>query len=681
MAPSRSRCVVSLAAAWLLSACAAGDLVIIPPEVENARAPEGKYQNVHAVYLYNVGYVHFHPYDIGNSYYPSYATTEYAKIKLLDRAATEGYHFGNIFISHVGDLLDIAATIEKPDGRKVELGKSDFMTTMVAKDIIPDITPPINAYRTVIVFPGLDAGDVISYRYTKRGGAPVWMFSKMDAPVLYSKFMMARPIQRSEIQPVIYDPVGLKPDYGDTTGMITGMMGYVGVSRQATFDVWEARDVPAVIAEEGMPEITDLGAAVYVWQGEKRWDWNTLGETYFKWFNHYGRPPAIAKELAEKAVAGVADPKEKARAIYHWVKHNLAIEAYEGLSYVPREIEISPVKIKQIVEEKTATPEQAANLMFLMLQSQGLDATVVLTSPADQVAPLEGVPDLYQFTHPLLALPDGTLLDTTNRLVGFGKIPWAFEGRKALFVKGGQVSFRDLPISAAAENKREITVTGAITVEGVAKVDARSVITGQMALAYRTWLTPLNPKDRESAVRSIATATADKAEMDDFAVLNLDDVDKPLEITISYHVPNHAQLMRDRMVVKASPFLHHVACPTMYTRTGRPYDVCPMPTAEKREHMLRYPFKWLDDMSVTVTFPQNILLQSLPKGFRTESLESGSLGLQTSYASQGGAALQAVRKYSVNQISVDQAGYPKLKDMNVRYLSQKDVILTLDIPK
>jgi hypothetical protein len=35
----------------------ASGLVVIPPEVANAKADEGKYKGIHAIYLYDIGYV------------------------------------------------------------------------------------------------------------------------------------------------------------------------------------------------------------------------------------------------------------------------------------------------------------------------------------------------------------------------------------------------------------------------------------------------------------------------------------------------------------------------------------------------------------------------------------------------------------------------------------------------
>lgn len=68
---------------------AAGGLVVVPPAVEQASVADGQYKNVHAVYLYDIGYVHFDPIDIGNTYFPSYVNSRFAKVKLLTREATE----------------------------------------------------------------------------------------------------------------------------------------------------------------------------------------------------------------------------------------------------------------------------------------------------------------------------------------------------------------------------------------------------------------------------------------------------------------------------------------------------------------------------------------------------------------------------------------------------------------
>ena len=73
--------------------------------------------------------------------------------------------------------------------------------------------------------------------------------------------------------------------------------------------------------------------------------------------------------------------------------------------------------------------------MWLMLEAVGVDATLVLATNEGHPPVLEDLPDLYQFTFPFLALDEGILLDTTDRLCPFGKLYWEYEGRKALWIK------------------------------------------------------------------------------------------------------------------------------------------------------------------------------------------------------------------------------------------------------
>ncbi|RME26745.1 MAG: DUF3857 domain-containing protein, partial [Deltaproteobacteria bacterium] len=460
------------AALWL-AGCASGGaasgLVVIPPEVQQAKAPVEKWQGIHAIYLYNIGYVTYDPIDVGIASYPSYAYSRFAKVKLLTRASTEGGMFGNIRITHRGDLYEKHAKVIKKDGRVIELKDSDYVTTVLVKDVIPNRTPPIDLKETQIIFPGLEPGDIIEYSYTSRDPSLMWYFNQVDAPVMYSKFMVARPQGRIEIQPVIYDKQGLKPDHAEESGMATGMAGYLsigGVSHRAVYDIWTATDIAPIPFEEAMPPLSEVASGVQVWHFGRRWDWNTLGQTYYKWFTHYGRYPDTAKELAKKAIAGIDEPRARAKAIHDWVKNTLNIRPYNALTGVPREIEIDTIDIDKLLEEKNATPERVANLMWLMMHEAGIDATLVLANTSDSFPALEKLPSIYQFTHPLLALEDGTLIDTTDRLCPFGMVPWEFEGRKALWVKKGEVFFKDIPVTGGRGNHRMVKVAGKLDTDG-----------------------------------------------------------------------------------------------------------------------------------------------------------------------------------------------------------------------
>jgi hypothetical protein len=136
------------------------------------------------------------------------------------------------------------------------------------------------------------------------------------------------------------------------------------------------------------------------------------------------------------------------------------------------------------------------------------------------------------------------------------------------------------------------------------------------------------------------------------------------------------------MVLKAGAFIHHTPCPNLRDRSGSLYSLCPKPMTEARNNPIKFPFKRQDEMSINISFPKTMLLQALPKGFRTREIEKGtSVGVRTSYGSDGGKNLNVLRKFSVNQPFIEQKGYAKLRDMMRRYEAQKDTLITLELPK
>jgi hypothetical protein len=674
MFPRRNPWTVLLAAAALAGCAETADLVVIPPEVEAATVPEALTKNAHAVYFYDIGQVHFDPVDIDFDRGRFYAFTRYVKIKLLDRAATEGYRYGNVVLRHMGELVAIQAYVQKPDGKRVDLKPSDFVKTVLVKDAVPSSNQPIDFLETTIIFPGLEAGDVIGYQYTQRGGETSWLFNKVDAPVMYSRFMMARPPFRVKIMPLVINRHNLDIEQTEEKGMATGLSGRVSVSQQATFDVWTARNVPAIQEEEGMPPAVDLASYVGVQWFGREYAWSELGEVYAKWFGHYGRPPAKAKELAEQAIAGQSDPRARAKAIHDWVKANLNVQEYGRLTGVPREMEIETVDVDKLLKEKTATPEEAANLMYVMMLSVGVEPSLVLTTTEDDPPAREDIPSMEQFTHVLLSLPDGTLLDPTDRLCAFGAVPWAFEGRKSLWVKGGTAAFKDVPVSNPADNRRKIEVRGELGTEGQARVTVKMEVQGQMAYAFRRGLVPLKPQEREEVMRGWVTSTAQGAELDTFEFQGLDAPDSALTLSFAFHAPRYAEVLRDKMVAKAGAFLNLGDCPS---------GICPQASTETRVNPLRFPFKRLDEYDIQVALPTGFQLKALPKGFRTREMEKDTvLGLQTSYGiSDDGKTLLVPRKLSVNERLIDLGAYANLRGMMGRFMAQKDTLLTLELPK
>ncbi|MBN2493329.1 MAG: DUF3857 domain-containing protein [Deltaproteobacteria bacterium] len=672
---------LALAGCKTTGASAGSGLVVVPPDVEKAEIPPDLAAKSIAVVLYDIGYVHYDPMDIGHTYYPSYVYSRFTKVKLLTRAATEGGHFGTIQLRHLDDLKEIEAYVEKPDGTRNVLKQGDFVKTVLIKDAIPDYTPPIDYYETTILFPGIGPGDTIYYHYALRGRELNWAFNHLDAPVLFSKYMVTRPPRRAEIQPVIYDLHDLKPEKTEETGMATGMSGLVGIRRQATFDIWTAHNVPAVVYEAGMPPLMSMASRVRIWQGERRWDWNTLGQTYYKWFTHYGRPPSKPAELAEKATAGISEPRDRARAIHDWVKANLNIQDVDTLSWVPREYEIATLDIGDLLEEKNASPEQAANLMWLMMKSVGIDATVLLAIDDMNPPVIEELPYLYQFTHPLLALDDGTLIDTTHRQCPFGQIPWVFEGKKGLWLKGATVSFRDIPESSQQANRRTTTIRGKVDPAGDVEIDYSSEIRGQLAFAFRRFFGPMTPKEREEQVRYLLTAGAEKGLVEEYSFTHMDEPAEPLGLKAKIKVPGYSEVLRDKMVMKLGAFVHHMVCPVLRDRLGLYLYVCPKPMTDTRANPVQFPFKRLEEMDVKVDFPAGFQLQALPKGFSHREISTGTaVGVQNSYGAKDGSLI-VVRKLSVNERFVGDKGYAQLSKTFKRFEGQKNTLITLEIPK
>ena len=666
--------LAGVASVWILASCGGStSLVVIPNEVEQMAVPEGKYKDVPAVYLYEVGYAHFDPIDIGNTYYPSYVFTHSAKVKLLTRAATEADHWGKIPIHHVGNLINLEALVIKKSGEKKALGKGDFLSSVVVKNAVRMGNSALDLQETVIAFPGLEPGDVIQYKYTKRGRVVNWQFNHVDAPVMYSKFMLARPLQRAEIQPLIFNRHDLKIESSVEKMMTSALTGYTGLSLQHEFDVWTARDIPAIRAEAAMPPLADLASRLMVWQGDSRLSWSDLGAPYYKWFTHYNEqlPRARAKALAEPLIKGLTSPLDQARAIQRWVKDTVSIQGYSELSWVPRTEEIGTIDLEAVLKEKHAFPEQVASLLWLMLDSVGIHSSVVLANHRSSPPAEENLPTIDQFSYVLLALPDGTLLDTTDRLCPLGFVPWEFEGTKALWLKPDSAVFKSIPSSAPGVNKRVIDIIGTIKPEGEAEVVARYNLKGLMGYAYRRWLVSMSDKEKQEAIRGMITAASESAEVDGFEVKQLEKFEEPLDIIVTYKIPRYAVVLKDKMEMKLGAFVHHVSCPD-----------CFYPSSPERTNPVMFPFKRLDEINVDLSFPANALLRVVPKGFRTKELESGTaIGVQTSYGSTDGKSLQVQRKLSINDLLVGKEGFGALRNLIGRYLEQKDTLISLELTR
>jgi hypothetical protein len=467
------------AAACVLACCAGGcapvrlEVIALVPEDARAALPPAALADVdaHVVYLVDAGWVHPVPDGTPHVQGMPYALTRESEDLLRDRSATESH--GQAVIRHLGPLLSLDAAVLKADGRRVVLGPEDVFTKLVQKEVVPDKEHPLDLLETTLVFPGLEPGDRRWYRYVRRDADWEWAFQAPDGPVRFSRFVFPEAHWGSQIKMhfEVRNPAGLVVE--ERRHRAAGTVASLPVIHYRSFT---ARDLPAVEPLPGALPVGERQTLVRVYLTSVSIGLPNLGRFYHRWLTRDGNVPYGFDVLAAGAAGQARAELDKARQIHDWLKRELTIEDEDGLGIDFPYLNAKPLSLGRVVKGRRVRAVEAAAILWALLRALDVPARPVLTTRRGWVPAGLDIPSLRPWSHVLLALRDGTLLDPSDPRVPFGRIGARFEGRPALYLDGRGVELQALPRSQAKDNRfeREIAL----------QVEEAGDLTGSVVLRF-----------------------------------------------------------------------------------------------------------------------------------------------------------------------------------------------------
>ncbi|HOX43739.1 MAG TPA: hypothetical protein PK668_09075 [Myxococcota bacterium] len=461
-------------------ACCAGScapvmlevIELVPAEARGAPTAEAMAGvDAHVVYLLDAGWVHPVPDGTPPVQGMPYALTHESEDLLRDRAATESH--GQVVVRHLGPLLSLDAAVVKADGRRVALGTGDVFTKVVRKEAVPDKEHPLDLLETTLVFPGLEPGDRRWYRYMRRDADWEWAFQAPDGPVLFSRFVFPEAHWGSQIKMhfEVRNPAGLAIE--ERRHRAAGTVASVPVIHYRSFT---ARDLPAVEPLPGALPVGERQALLRVYLTSTSIGLPNLGRFYHRWLTRDGNVPYGFDVLAANAAGQARVELDKARRLHDWLKKELTLEDGDGLGIDFPYLDAKPLALGSVVQGRRVSAVEAAAILWALLRALDVPARPVLTTRRGWVPAGMDIPSLRPWSHVLLALRDGTLIDPSDSRVPFGRIGARFEGRPALYLDGRGVELKALPRSQAKDNRFEREVA--------LRVEDSGDLTGSVVLRF-----------------------------------------------------------------------------------------------------------------------------------------------------------------------------------------------------
>jgi len=208
--------------------------------------------------------------------------------------------------------------------------------------------------------------------------------------------------------------------------------------------------------------------------GNKIVYFNTVGDQY-KWYrqlvSNIGDDKESLEQKAKELTAGITNDKEKIKAIFNWVQHNIRYIAFEdGIAG------FKPAKANLVLNKKYGDCKGMANLTRGLLQSLGYDARLCWIG-TNHIAYDYSTPSMAVDNHMICALfyqGKKYFLDATETNIGFDEYAERIQGRQVLIENGDNYLLERVPSVTPEQNteseKATLSFDGTENLKGTVKI-------------------------------------------------------------------------------------------------------------------------------------------------------------------------------------------------------------------
>ncbi|MFL6258926.1 MAG: DUF3857 domain-containing protein [Thermoanaerobaculia bacterium] len=406
-----------------------------------------------------------------------------ARVKILTEA---GKGNGEIAIDHSNNLRlrsFIGRTV-LPNGRI--LGASQFQRRTSKSS---------GTFVTTAAFPAVQAGAILDYQYEIGFSSPFvlepWYLSE-ELPVRHAEIVFKMP-RHLKVMTWTRAPLGARIQRQEEDS-ING------------FEVraW-ADDLPAVPDVPYAPPFNDLASQIVVLptaEGDNSdspkllSDWISttylLNRVYMDIQAH-----GLGIQGPAREIAGSGSPRQKAEALYRYVRDHIRTEPGGGVLIDPE------TRLRKILNQGSGTSAEKALLLQEMLRKVGIDSNLVWAADRNRGTLDPNLPSPMWFDTMLVeAFLDGrsTFLDPSAPELAFGQLRPGHEGSPALAVYGAQrirlpetpfdQNLRRAEIELALDGKGRLAGTGTLRLAGLPALERLHWRNdaAQTAQAWTDWL-------------------------------------------------------------------------------------------------------------------------------------------------------------------------------------------------
>jgi cellulose synthase operon protein C len=408
----------------------------------------------------------------------------------------------------------------------------------------PANNPAISMYtsqRTFgVLFPRLNAGDVVELRYRVEDVAPRNEISDYFGEVEY--LQDDKPIASSEY--VLITPKSRK--FFLRTDKLPGITKDVKEDGDKRIYRLSGVDVPPLAPEPNMPPWPEVLGYVHVSTFDT---WDSVGAWYWGLAREQFDVDDEVRKRARELTKGLADDAAKVRAIYRFATETRYVALEFGIEG------IRPRRAAQTLARGWGDCKDKATLIVTMLREVGISSTIVLLRTRMRGDIASDPASLAPFDHAIVYVPSMDLyLDGTAEHTGSTELPVMDRGAIGLLVNEGKPKLVRLPQAPPEQSvtRRHVDVT--LAADGSAQLAADVQVTGAHAPDWRRRYLAEGTR-RERASQDLASdfgpieLGAGKAGVE---AIGLEDVELPVKIRAKGKATSFARREGDALSVPAS---------------------------------------------------------------------------------------------------------------------------------
>ncbi len=564
------------------------------------------------------------------------------KVVIMKIFNRRGYDYAQVVtpFCRQDESLEVRGRTRKKDGTVMELGQEDIHEIAVSKDL----------RRKRFTLPGVEDGCLIQYEIvyrSRRYDLSGIRYFQNEEPTLLSRFNLIVP---KELQVMYYDsPPGIldtakkDPIHSEKTSLYT----------------FVKRNLLAKETESAMPPLfTYAPSLAFAITGPEEEEeltvsWQNTSTWYFETIEKHFAPSGDMKRLAKNLTKECRTEKEKIERIFYFVQSRFKVD------FPSRSIFDQP---QAIFNRQAGTSAEVSGIVYALLKSAGIEATLVLVPDREMVIDVPDVPMLDWFAHLLLKVKvdeEELWLDPSEGANCLNCISKGYQGVSGLLTQASGGKLVKTPSVSHSDNLKKHVVDVNLREDGSIDCESREMYSPSRGSSIKSSLREQTIMERRDNLAKRIRLHSPGAVLDSFQLGDLYNYVDDFEIYCRFHSSYSVQKNDSILYLNPNILNRDVTAKEF----AEPIRIFPIMFDETKT----------DLDSVVIQIPSSYELLSTPDPINLET-EFGEF--RTEYRQQGNLIIYK-RTFAIEKLLVPQSDYKEVKNFFNQIFEQDQKFVTI----